>query len=142
MTNTPERDYDVIIVGGRPAGSTLAARLGMQGLRVLLLERAALPSLPGASSPIIYGSTMALLDEIGAREDEYARHTPPLRRMINLTPDIHMEMPAPAAGGRDYAYGIDRARFDHALWQTALRQPTAFSHHRSALRTPSPSPAP
>ncbi|MBC8098595.1 MAG: FAD-dependent monooxygenase, partial [Armatimonadetes bacterium] len=44
--NTHSVDYDVIIVGGRPAGSTLAARLGQYGLRVLLLERGTFPSLP------------------------------------------------------------------------------------------------
>jgi choline dehydrogenase-like flavoprotein len=33
-------DYDVIIVGGRVAGSALAALLGGQGHRVLLLEKA------------------------------------------------------------------------------------------------------
>ena len=70
MTDT---NYDVIIVGGRPAGATLAARLGRQGLRVLLLERATFPSAPAASCPVIYPATMRLLDEIGADEREYAR---------------------------------------------------------------------
>lgn len=114
-------DYDVIIVGGRPAGSTLAARLGQAGLRVLLLERAAMPSLPGASSPIIYASTMRLLDEIGADEAEYARATPKIRRMLNATPGMQTEMRIPLLDGRDYAYAIDRARFDAALWANALR---------------------
>ena len=34
------RIKDVIIVGGRPAGASLAIRLGSAGLRVRLLERA------------------------------------------------------------------------------------------------------
>ncbi|MFO0654935.1 MAG: FAD-dependent monooxygenase [Polyangia bacterium] len=33
--------YEVIIVGGRPAGSSLALRLGRAGLRVLLIEKSA-----------------------------------------------------------------------------------------------------
>src|SRR6266496_2542495 len=37
-------DYDVIIVGARVAGSVLAALLGGQGHRVLLLEKAHFPS--------------------------------------------------------------------------------------------------
>ncbi len=114
-------DYDVIVVGGRPAGSTLAARLGQAGLRVLLLERAPMPSLPSASSPIIYASTMRLLDEIGADEAAYARNTPKIRRMLNATPGMQTEMRIPMLDGRDYAYAIDRARFDQALWETALR---------------------
>jgi flavin-dependent dehydrogenase len=117
-------DYDVIIVGGRPAGSTLAARLGAAGVRVLLLERATLPSLPGASSPIIYASVMNLLDEIGADESDYARNTPKLRRLVNLTPDLNITLPIPTINGRDYGYAIDRARFDDALWRHAATYPT------------------
>jgi len=116
--------YDVIIVGGRPAGSTLAARLGAQGLRVLLLERAAFPSLPAASSPIIYSPTLQLLDEIGADEAAYARGTPRIRRVIGAGVGFSAALRLPAAHGRDYAYAIDRARFDAALWDNALRFPT------------------
>lgn len=113
--------YDVIIIGGRPAGATLAARLGMQGLRVLLLERASFPSLPAASSPIIYSPALQLLDEIGADENEYARSTPRIRRVIAAARDFSSAIPIPPAHGRDYAYALDRARFDAALWNNALR---------------------
>ncbi|MBE2269932.1 MAG: NAD(P)/FAD-dependent oxidoreductase [Anaerolinea sp.] len=115
------RDYDVIVVGGRPAGATLAARLGQAGMKVLLLERSAMPSLPSASSPIIYASTMSLLDEIGADETAYARNTPKIRRMVNASPGLDTELRIPMLDGRDYAYAIDRERFDHALWENALR---------------------
>jgi flavin-dependent dehydrogenase len=118
---TGTRDYEVIIVGGRPAGSTLAARLGMAGVRTLLLERGDMPSLPGASSPIIYASTMSMLDEIGADESDYARNTPRLHRMVNLMPTMQAELRVPDAYGRDYGYAIDRARFDDALWRNAQR---------------------
>ncbi len=121
---TGSRDYDVIIVGGRPAGSTLAARLGMVGVRVLLLERAELPSLPGASSPIIYASTMRLLDEIGADEAAYAHNTPKLHFMVNDSPGMKMKLRIPHADGRNYAYAIDRARFDDALFRNAQRFPS------------------
>lgn len=116
--------FDVIIVGGRPAGSTLAARLGQLGLKVRLLERAKMPSLPGASCPIIYASTMQLLDEIGADEAAYARNTPKIRRLINITSEMRADIPIPMAFGRDYAYALDRARFDGALWEHALSFPT------------------
>ncbi|MDX1994529.1 MAG: NAD(P)/FAD-dependent oxidoreductase [bacterium] len=117
-------DYDVIIIGGRPAGSTLAARLGKQGLRVLLLERATFPGLPAVSSPIIYASTMKLLDEIGADEAEYARNTPKIRRMNIFSSIINSHVIIPNDGKRDYAYAIDRARFDAALWDTAVSYPS------------------
>ncbi len=117
-------DWDVIIVGGRAAGSTLAARLGKSGLRVLLLERASFPSLPAVSSPIIYASTMKMLDEIGAKEADYARNTPRIRRVINAGRVATATLKIPMGFGRDYAYAVDRARFDEALWNTALQHPT------------------
>jgi flavin-dependent dehydrogenase len=116
--------YDVIIVGGRPAGATLAARLGAQGLRVLLLERATFPSLPAASSPIIYSPTLQLLDEIGADESAYARNTPRIYRVVAAGSSYEGTVRLPDAHGRDYAYAIDRARFDAALWENALRFPS------------------
>jgi flavin-dependent dehydrogenase len=121
-TTSLSNHYDVIIVGGRPAGATLAARLGQQGLRVLLLERAKLPSVPAASSPAIYPATMRLLDEIGADEAEYARGTPRVHRLISeIRADFRISLPLPSLFGRDYVYAIDRARFDDALWRTAAR---------------------
>jgi flavin-dependent dehydrogenase len=117
-------DYDVIIIGGRPAGAALAGWLGKRGLRVLLLERGTFPSLPAVSSPIIYAPTMRLLDEIGAREEDYARATPRLYRMVQaLREDLQFAIPIPDYKGRDYAYAVDRARFDAALWDAALRFP-------------------
>lgn len=117
-------DFDVIIVGGRPAGSTLAARLGRQGIQVLLLERSTFPSRPAASSPAIYASAMRLLDEIGADEQAYARNTPRIHRwVIELADAFRVTNPVPDALGRSYGYAIDRARFDTALLATAARSP-------------------
>ncbi len=43
---------DAIIVGGRPAGATLAMRLAKQGLSVVVLERATFPSGPPVSASV------------------------------------------------------------------------------------------
>jgi flavin-dependent dehydrogenase len=124
MMKSQDAHYDTIIVGGRPAGATLAARLGQAGLRVLLLERARLPSAPAASCPAIYPATMRMLDEIGADEAVYARGTPQLRRMVSeVRDDFRISFLMPALFGRDYLYAIDRARFDATLWDTATRSP-------------------
>jgi flavin-dependent dehydrogenase len=132
--NTTSSHYDVLIVGGRPAGSTLAARLGQAGLRVLLLDRATLPSRPPASSPAIYAKTMQMLDEVGADEAEYARGTPRFTRWITDYRDAFTIVNrVPRAFGRDYGYAIDRARFDEALWRTAARQPTVTARQNFAV---------
>lgn len=118
-----QNKFDVIIVGGRVSGSALAARLGRYGFRVLLLERSKFPSLPAVSSPIIYSSTMKMLDEIGADETIYARNTPKLRYMMNVANAFEGKLRIPDVDGRDYAYAIDRARFDEALWHNAVSHP-------------------
>jgi flavin-dependent dehydrogenase len=119
-----DTQYDVIIVGGRVAGSTLAGYLGKAGLRVLLLERAVFPEPHPASSPMMQPVTMAMLDEIGADENEYARNTPPIHRFFGVDFGMELMMEIPEIGGRNYAYAVERARFDHALWDNALRYDT------------------
>jgi flavin-dependent dehydrogenase len=127
-------DYDVIIIGGRPAGSTLAARLGKQGLRVLILERAEFPSLPAVSSPMINAATLELLDEIGADEAQYARGTPKIRRMVQVIgPGLALPFDLPDLNGRNYGYAVDRARFDAALWETALSYPSVEGRQNFAV---------
>ncbi|MFZ4828872.1 MAG: NAD(P)/FAD-dependent oxidoreductase, partial [Phototrophicaceae bacterium] len=113
-------DYDVIIVGGRVAGASLAIRLGRAGMRILLLERATLPSPPSASSPIIYSPSMALLDELGIPESVYAPATPPIHSWVMEAETYwKVQLPVPQAHGRDYSYAIDRVAFDQALWEEA-----------------------
>jgi 2-polyprenyl-6-methoxyphenol hydroxylase-like FAD-dependent oxidoreductase len=58
-------DFDVVIVGGRVAGSTLASLLGAQGLEVLLLDRATFPS-DTLSTHVIYGDSFGVWERIGA----------------------------------------------------------------------------
>lgn len=111
--------YDVIVVGGRPAGASLAARLGAAGLDVLVLERARFPSAPAVSAPFLFPHGMALLDEIGADEAQYAAETPRIRRFVlELADYFRAAIPFDAAvAGRDYFYTIDRRRLDACLWR-------------------------
>ena len=122
-----EERYDVIIVGGRVAGASLAIRLGRQGLDVLLMERASFPSWPSVpSSPIIHPGTMRLLDELGLSEEDYVH---PSARVTHIILDVmgkfQAVMPAERLDlDRNYFFGIDRNRFDMVMWQRAASLPS------------------
>lgn len=127
--------FQVIIVGGRVAGSALAIRLGQAGIRTLVIERSPMPSLPAVSCPIIFAPTMSFMDDLGVDEAVYAQNTPPIRQFVFEGEDIFSVHHAiPSKNGRDYAYAVDRQRFDAALWERAgsfpcveLRQQTAVT---------------
>ena len=61
----PASDYDVIIVGARCAGATLATFLARAGASVLLLDRDRLPSDHVLSTHGIHPLGMDVLDEVG-----------------------------------------------------------------------------
>lgn len=124
--------YDAIIVGGRNAGSSLAIRLAEQGLSVLLVDRASFPSLPQVpSSPMIHAGTMRLLDELGLDESEYASPGGLITEYaLTFVGHFQAFFPTAVMGiDRNYSYGVDRNRFDAALWGRATKTPgvTAWS---------------
>jgi 2-polyprenyl-6-methoxyphenol hydroxylase-like FAD-dependent oxidoreductase len=121
-----EPQFDVIIVGGRPAGASLAARLGERGLRVLVVDRARFPSGPGVPScPLIYPAAMQLLEEIGVEERSFATGALAIRDVvIEFGAYFDARLRMPESRGRDYVYMIDRVPFDLALWNNLARFPT------------------
>lgn len=113
-------DYDVIIVGGRCAGASLAIRLAQQKLKVLVVDRATFPSRPAvASSPIIHDSAMRLLDELGVSEKDYALPGGRANQFVlDFVNHFHVIIPlAQAQLERSYLVGLDRPHFDYTLWK-------------------------
>ena len=120
----PDNHYDVIIIGGRCAGSSLALRLAGSDLRILLVDRATFPSSPNVpSAPFIHPGTMSLLDELGLAESEYTIPGSKIERfVIHYVGYFEAEMPMSNMGlDRNYFYGIDRRHFDSALWRDAAQ---------------------
>ena len=106
-----DKQYDVIIIGGRIAGSSLAIRLAQQNIKVLLIDRATFPSWPAVpSSPLVHPGTMRLLDELGLSDAEY---THPEGKVTHLILDMMGKyqaiMPLELMQlDRNYVFGIDR----------------------------------
>jgi flavin-dependent dehydrogenase len=129
-------EYDVVIVGGRPAGASLAARLGARGAKVLLLDRSRFPSEPGVpSSPAMYQAGMAVLDELGVDAAELATVMEPMSELSFRFADyFHVVIPFPTIQGRDHACGVDRAGFDDILWRHVARFVSVHQREGFAVR--------
>jgi 2-polyprenyl-6-methoxyphenol hydroxylase-like FAD-dependent oxidoreductase len=112
--------YDVAIVGGRVAGSTLAALLGKEGARVLLLEQASFPS-DTLSTHLLFGDSFAVWEEasawpgisaIGAVRMEWLE-------WHRLPPSSNLRVRIESVGGHDAALCLRRVRLDDVLFENA-----------------------
>lgn len=74
-------DYDVIIIGARVAGSVLAALVGQQGHRVLLLEKAHFPS-DTLSTHFFRAPALRVFERLGVL-DEVKSAAPPMTTVWN-----------------------------------------------------------
>ncbi|MDQ7025436.1 MAG: NAD(P)/FAD-dependent oxidoreductase [Anaerolineae bacterium] len=115
--------YDAIIIGGRPAGASLAVHLARGGMTVLVVDRATFPSKPAIPSmPLILPHTLDLLDEIGIPESVSANAGSKLLRLLlemNGHYAVEIDFGQAMAGDsrRPYFYSIRRDPFDNALWE-------------------------
>ncbi|MCC7451538.1 MAG: FAD-dependent monooxygenase [Anaerolineae bacterium] len=125
-----DKHFDVIIIGGRSAGSSLAIRLGREGVRVLLVDKATFPSLPAVpSSPIIHPGTMRLIDELGIPEAAYGLEgSQATHYVLNFVNHFEVALPMSITQlDRPYVRGIDRTHFDTLLWENACKTPNVTS---------------
>lgn len=140
--------FDVLIVGGGPAGSTCARALHRAGLRVAIIDKAEFPRdkvCAGWVTPQVvesldidlqdyarsrvlqpitaFTAALGVGPQPSASEDAKATdHAAPLARGgAGLAPDLSSET-APVKYDRVVSYGIRRCEFDHYLLQRSGAQ--------------------
>lgn len=79
-TSAADTDYDVIVVGGRVAGSSTAMLLARLGHRVLVVERSPMPS-DTVSTHAILRTGILQLSRWGLLDDVVDAGTPPIREV-------------------------------------------------------------
>jgi flavin-dependent dehydrogenase len=121
-------DPDVIVVGAGPAGSALATLLSREGVRVLLLERAAGPPAPVCGEYLSPGC-LPMLDRLGVLEPLRAGGARALHGMRIHTAAgrlVEANYPAGASAGPACGLGVARALLDSLLLAGALREGVAL----------------
>ncbi len=114
------RDYDVLVVGGGPAGSTVATLLAGRGERVLLVEKDHHPRFHIGES--LLPMNVPLLEELGVKE-AIDRIGMPKFGIELVSPDHDAAMTLDFSQSWDqryfYSYQVRRSEFDHVLLKNA-----------------------
>lgn len=117
-------EFDVIIVGGKPAGASLVARLASAGLKIAVIEKDDFIKAKVVSCPLFFSSGIKLMEEIGLKENIY---TLPGSQMAGASLEISTYfrtfIKMPEDDEKNYVYGLDRNVFDKALWDNLRRFP-------------------
>lgn len=118
--------FDVIVVGGGPAGSTLASLVRMKGARVLLLEREVFPRYQIGES--LLPATVHGVCKLLGVSDELAAAGFPVKRGGTFRWGARKEawtfsfaVSPRVASPTSFAYQVERAKFDKILLDNSAR---------------------
>jgi geranylgeranyl reductase family protein len=116
--------YDVIVIGGGPAGSTVATRLAQRGRRVVLLEKEHFPRFHIGES--LLPCSMPMFEELGVMPALQAHGFMPKYAAEFVTSDGTLTRRYAFADGlipgAPSAFEVDRAEFDQLLLRNASKQ--------------------
>ena len=139
MAISSDESFDVLVVGGGPAGSTIATLLARRGERVLLVEKERHPRFHIGES--LLPMNMPLFDELGVGE-AIARIGIPKYGVEFVSPDHDKPVSLDFVQGWDRslasAYEVRRSEFDHVLLNNAAAAGAAVleGHRVAAVEFP------
>lgn len=125
--STQAEEYDVVVAGGGPGGSTLAALVAMQGHRVLVLEKERFPRYQIGES-LLPSTVHGVCRLTGVADDlaeagftrkrggtlRWGARPEPWTFSFGVSPSI--------AAASSFAYQVERMKFDQILLDNARRQ--------------------
>jgi 2-polyprenyl-6-methoxyphenol hydroxylase-like FAD-dependent oxidoreductase len=116
--------FDVVVVGARIAGSTLAALLGRLGLRVLLLDKARFPS-DTLSTHLIFGDSFGVWEVAGAWPEILKIGAQPMEWIDwrRAPPSTHLRGRVMPVSGHPYMLCLRRILLDAVLFEHAANTP-------------------
>ena len=136
MMNTAKPDFDIGIIGGGPAGSSLAAYLAKAGVSCVIFERELFPR-PHVGESLVPSSTRVFkeLDFLNIMEENKFPHkfgavwtaganSPAMEHdweglSADCRVDINFAEREQAGVNQSYTYHVDRGKFDNLLLQHA-----------------------
>jgi flavin-dependent dehydrogenase len=121
-----ETDYDAIVVGARVAGASTAMLLARLGHRVLMVDRAPMPS-DVVSTHAILRTGVLQLSRWGVLDDIVAAGTPAVRHITLGFGEERIEFEVRADCGVDNLYAPRRYVLDNILVEAALRAGVDFA---------------
>ncbi len=109
-------NYDVIVIGAGPAGSSVSTLLAGSGWRVLLMEKSRFPR-EKLCGEFISPECLAFFERLGVRDRMLAARPQMISKMVLFAPNGRgIEMPLTwLTNGEAQALGLSRARMDAIL---------------------------
>ncbi len=116
------QDYEVIVVGGGPAGSSCAVFLGRRGIKTLLVDKASFPR-DKACGDGITGKSYEVLKELGVEDEIIKNQHMETSGMLTSSPSgASLNTRSERETDKKKVYVCKRQIFDNILFQEAKKK--------------------